>query len=280
MPSIEVQAVEVRLTPVEAQTFDVIVSAPNPVVQVVSEGPQGPGVPFFGNTDDVLVKSSNTSFDTEWTDAVTVDSVQFDVTADEGEPVTGQMVWNAEEGTVDLGLNGEEGTFLHLGQESVYRVTNLTGSTIAKGRVCRFAGTIGNSGKLKVALFDAAVHPAKTVMGVAADDIPNDAEGYVVAFGKVRKVKTDFAGWVEGDILFAAAGDPGGLTRVQPQSPNAIVTVAALVTRSAQVGELFVRPTFAPVLSETQDVRITDPQDGDVLVFDAAAGYWKNQQPA
>jgi hypothetical protein len=43
VPSIEVvPPVKVVLTPVEVQTFDVMVSAPNPVVQVVSEGPQGP----------------------------------------------------------------------------------------------------------------------------------------------------------------------------------------------------------------------------------------------
>ena len=51
------------------------------------------------------------------------------------------------------------------------------------------------------------------------------------------------------------------------------VTVAALVTRSATVGELFVRPTFAPTLSENQSVRITNPQDGDVLTYNAAGGY-------
>jgi hypothetical protein len=43
VPSVEVvPPVKVVLTPVEVQTFDVTVSAPNPVVQVVSEGPQGP----------------------------------------------------------------------------------------------------------------------------------------------------------------------------------------------------------------------------------------------
>jgi hypothetical protein len=46
VPSIEVvPPVKVVLTPVEVQTFDVTVSAPNPVVQVVSEGPQGPSGP-------------------------------------------------------------------------------------------------------------------------------------------------------------------------------------------------------------------------------------------
>jgi hypothetical protein len=55
VPSIEVvPPVKVVLTPVEVQTFDVTVSAPNPVVQVVSEGPQGPpgadgdGTAYYG----------------------------------------------------------------------------------------------------------------------------------------------------------------------------------------------------------------------------------------
>jgi hypothetical protein len=43
VPSIEVEPpFKVVLTPVEAQTFDITVSAPNPLVQVFSEGPQGP----------------------------------------------------------------------------------------------------------------------------------------------------------------------------------------------------------------------------------------------
>jgi hypothetical protein len=298
--------------PAVPQTADVTVPAVPQVVQVGVAGPQGvpgpqggPGVVqadapitydpdtqtvgFDGDLSDLSdVDTSGTvtddllTFDgSEWTptDAPTVDAVQFDVTADEGEPVTGQLVWNAEEGTLDLGLNGGEGTFLHVGQESVFRVTNRTGSTIAKGKVVGFGGTIGQSGRLLGVLFDASSAPAKTIMGVAADDIPDDADGYVVAFGKVRKVNTAVAGWVEGDILFADPATPGGLTRVQPTSPNAIVTVAALVTRSAQVGELFVRPTFAPSLTEAQDVRITDPQDGDVLTYNALLGLWVNVQP-
>jgi hypothetical protein len=276
--NLDVSGLKVLLEPVSAQTFSLTVPSAVPaVVEVLATGPQGPGVPFFGNTDDVLVKASDVSFDTEWTDEITVDAVQFDVAADEGEPVTGQLVWNAEEGTLDLGLNGVEGTFLHVGQEEMFRVSNRTGATIAKGAVVGFGGTIGQSGKLLGVLFDASSAPAKTIMGVAADDILNDADGYVVAFGKVRKVNTAVAGWVEGDILFADPAVPGGLTRVQPQSPNAIVTVAALVTRSDQVGELFVRPTFAGSLSETQDVRLTAPADGEVLAYDGALGLWVNE---
>jgi hypothetical protein len=101
--------------------------------------------------------------------------------------VTGQLVWNAEEGTLDLGLNGDEGTFLHVGQETVYRVSNRTGQTIVKGAVVGFGGTIGQSGRLLGVLFDASSAPAKTIMGVAADDIPDDADGYVGVRRSVRR---------------------------------------------------------------------------------------------
>jgi hypothetical protein len=268
---------KVVMTPVEAQTFDVTVSAPNPLVQVFSEGPQGPGVPRGGVSNDLLVKQSSDDFDTDWQDEITVDALTFDVAAGEPTVAPGRMGWNAEEGTVDLGLNGNEGAFLHVGQETLFRVSNKTGQTILKGAVCRFAGTVGASGRILTALYDAAVHPAKTLMGLAVEDIPDDEDGYVVHFGKVRGVNTAQTGWVEGDILFAAPGVPGGLTRVVPAAPNAIVTVAALITRSATVGEVFVRPTFAPSLSETQDVRLTGPADGEALLYDGALDLWVNE---
>jgi len=278
--NLDVTGTKVTLEPITAQTFSLTVPSAVPaVITALAIGPQGPGVPFGGATNDLLVKQSATSFDTAWQDEITVDVLRFDTAAGEEDPVTGELVWNAEEGTVDLGLNGVNNTFLHVGQESVYRVSNRTGSPIAKGQVCGFAGTIGGSGRLKVKLFDASSDPAVTVMGVAAEAIPNDADGYVVAFGKVRKVKTDYPGWLEGDILYADPATPGGLTRTLPSAPNAIVTVAALVTRAENTGELFVRPTFSPQLSEVQDVLITDPQDGDVLTYDAAQGLWVNQQP-
>jgi hypothetical protein len=73
VPSIEVvPPFKVVLTPVEVQTFDVTVSAPNPVVQVVSEGPQGPGVPRGGVEFDLLEKAGPDDFDTRFTSAPTV----------------------------------------------------------------------------------------------------------------------------------------------------------------------------------------------------------------
>ena len=276
---LEVSGTKVELEPITAQTFSLTVPSAVPaVVTALATGPQGPGVPRGGAVNDLLYKSGTSDFDTDWTDIPTVDGVQFDTAADEGEPATGELVWNAEEGTLDMGLNGTGG-FVHLAQETLYRVANRTGSTIPKGAVVGFAGTIGGSGKLKAKLFDASSDPAVTIMGVAAEPILNDGDGYVVAFGKLRKVKTDYPGWAEEDILYADPANPGGLTPTLPSAPNAIVTVAALVTRAANTGELFVRPTFSPQLSEVQDVLITDPQDGDVLTYDAAQGLWVNQQP-
>jgi hypothetical protein len=278
--NLDVSGAKVTLEPITAQTFSLTVPSAVPaVITALATGPQGPGVPFGGATNDLLVKQSATSFDTAWQDEITVDALQFDLTADEGEPATGQLVWNAEEGTLDMGLNGSGG-LMHVGQELLFRVFNQGQTTLSKGKVIGFGGTVGNSGKLVGRLFDAAAHPAKTIMGVAAEDIPSGDDGYVVAFGKVRKINTAVTGWVEGDILYADPAVPGGLTRVQPTSPNAIVTVAALVTRSATVGELFVRPTFSSTLAETQNVAITNPQDGDVLTYEASTGLWKNKQPA
>ena len=74
MPSIEVRSTEVRLQPVEAQTFDVQVAAPRPVVQVVSEGPQGPIGPA-GPAGTALVQSVNGAVGTVVLDAAAVGAV-------------------------------------------------------------------------------------------------------------------------------------------------------------------------------------------------------------
>lgn len=44
-------------------------------------------------------------------------------------------------------------------------------------------------------------------------------------------------------------------------------------------GNVFVRPTFGENLSQLHDVRITNPQNGDVLKYNATGGYWYNAAP-
>jgi hypothetical protein len=70
----------------------------------------------------------------------------------------------------------------------------------------------------------------------------------------------------------------GALTKIPPTAPVPAILVAA-VTNAATNGNIFVRPTFGETLSELHDVRITNPQNGDVLKYNSAGGYWYNSAP-
>ena len=114
--------------------------------------------------------------------------IQFDKTANH-TPIAGQIAWNAQEGTLDVGLNN--GTVaLQIGEEILYRVHNGSGVVIPDGTLVMFTGTLGINGRLVVAAYD-GVSPPETILGLATEEIGIGLEGYVTHFGKVRGIQTD-----------------------------------------------------------------------------------------
>jgi len=190
---------------------------------------------------------------------------------------TGQLGWDMDEGTLDLGLEGDE-VILQIGQEMHFRVKNQTGVDIDNGVAVQFAGTTGNSGNLLVAPMtgDGSVD-SKFFMGLTTETIPNGENGYVTTFGKVRGIDTTGQGgetWNDGDVLYLSPLSGGALTNVEPDAPNNNITVAAVVHAHTN-GILFVRPTFTPKLQSLQDVDGTSlTTTGQIMVWDNANGYF------
>lgn len=209
------------------------------------------------------------------------ESIIFETTA--GVAVDhGRLAWSDKYETLDIGLvNG--GAALHVGQETLYYVKNGSGSTINKGQAVKFDGTDGNSGHILIAPFVAdGTDDSHVFMGLAKENIDNGEFGYVIEFGILTNVKTNYSGWVDSSLLWAsptAANGTHGLQTTRPPSPNNNVLVAAIIS-AANNGSLFVRPTFSNELGGTEGVLITNPQDGDVLTYQASTGLWINQQPA
>jgi hypothetical protein len=205
-----------------------------------------------------------------------VEMLSFDTATPAIPSVAGDAAWDADEGTVVVGLNGGSVT-LPVGQKSFFRVKNQTGSSIPKGTAVGFAGTVGASGWFLIAPFVAdGSQPSAYFMGLVAETIADGADGYVVHFGKVRGVNT--SAYTDGDILYVSETTPGGLRVGAPAAPNNIIQVAAVVKADSN-GTLFVRPALGSSIFNDEAVTITSEQDGDILVWDDAQGVFVNQQP-
>ena len=209
--------------------------------------------------------------------------VSFDTTA-ALTPATGQITWDADTGTVDIGLAGATVPVMSVGEHQFYRVINQTGSTIAKGTLVMAVGTVGNSGKIKVAPWNGA-QPSKTIMGLVFEAIPAEVDptesglGYVLAFGKITGIQTNGANysetWVNGDIIYAGASS--GLTKTIPAAPNTKTTIAIVISSHASNGTLFVRPSYGSSLGEDELVQLASLANGDVLVYDSTDGRFENK---
>lgn len=155
---------------------------------------------------------------------------------------TGELAWNPNEGTLDIGLNN--GSILQVGQENIRLVRNDTGSIITNGTVCMFDGTIGNSGRIKVKPFTGIKGTESYLYGIATQDITAGSDGYVAIDGKVRNINTtgSIVGetWKDGDVLWIKPNGNGRLTNIEP-SINEIKIVVACVIKSHTSGTLEVR---------------------------------------
>jgi hypothetical protein len=173
----------------------------------------------------------------------------------------GSIYWDVDDNTVDIKLNGY---IMKVGEDQFYPVKNQTGLLITKGTSVRFAGTIGSSGRLLIEKFIAnGSIPSQFFMGVTAEDIPDGEDGKVTWFGRVRGINTDL--YNEGDILYASTTVAGGFQTTVPQAPNNIVQIAAVITKSVNVGTIFVRPTIGSNINNDEGIKITSGQTGDIL---------------
>jgi len=199
------------------------------------------------------------------------EAVTFDAAADVSVG-TGQVAWNADEQTLDLGKGG--GVVLQVGSEQLMLCRNSTASEIPNGTAVRFAGTLGNSGRLLVApmIADGSL-PGYVFFGVTTQAIDPGEDGFVTTFGKVRQVDTrDFE---EGDILWCDPSTPGGLINVEPAAPNLKLPIAAVISKATN-GILMVRTDTGRRLMDLHDVEANGGKsDGDVLTWVAANSRWE-----
>lgn len=181
-----------------------------------------------------------------------VDNIQFNTEAS-SECVEGNLGWDADAGTLQLGMPGGN-VCLQLGEEQLIRVTNKSGGLIENGTPVYVSGAEGTNIWIDVADASIPDNNRKT-LAVATEDIIDNQKGFVTTFGFVRDIDTDTI--TEGNEIFVAVG--GGFTNVKPALPNGIVRVGYVTRESAEVGEIFVTiadKSVKDILTDSGDLTI------------------------
>lgn len=182
-----------------------------------------------------------------------VNSLSFEDTGPQIEPIPGMITWNHNEDCLDIYQN--DGSTCQVGLENYIEVYNGTSNPIPHGTVVRFAGVYGFNGWIKpsIDLFvaDSNAIP-EYIVGVLTTNLEPGQTGRATTLGKVRELNTTGSTvgevWQVGDILYAHPSIPGELTRNKPTAPNVAVSVAAVLKVSDTIGVLLVRPIIFPRL--------------------------------
>lgn len=210
------------------------------------------------------------------------DHVIIDTTYEEtGSEAVGTAFWNSDDEVLSVKVT--ENVTTDLSQEVQFPVINQTGGDISDGTPVMFAGTLGNSGKIKIqkAIADGTLD-SFYMMGVATETIANGSSGKVTHFGKVRGIDTTGTPfsetWEDGDILYVSPATAGYLTKTKPDAPN-LQIIAAVVVKAHSNGTLFVRPTWHCKIQDLDDFDggVLDTT-GQLIVWDNGNGYFEPTQ--
>lgn len=156
----------------------------------------------------------------------------------------------------------------------ITEVYNQTGSTITRGTVIYINGAHGNLPTITKAIATGDATSAQT-FGFVRDDITNNKNGFVVVVGKLAGLDTQAI--AEGTQLYLSSTIPGGYTTVKQLAPAHLVYVGIVVRSHPTQGVIEVNIQNGYELYELHDVKITSPQNNQVLSYDSATSLWVNE---
>lgn len=199
-----------------------------------------------------------------------------------GSGEASRLIWNDVDGTLELGLKGGV-VKSELGQGLVTRVVNKTSPLIdlASGsyQVVVIGGAQGQRLSVRLAQANNDANSAGT-LGVVAEDIARNQEGFVITVGLLKNRDTTGAlqseTWNDGDILYLSPTVAGQITNIKPQAPNHTVIIGYVEYAHQNNGKIYIKIDNGYEIDELHNVKITTASltTGDLLVY--SSSVWIN----
>lgn len=228
----------------------------------------------FDGTTGKLIQNSTATLDDNG-NFINVNSIGFDTTPGTLPTSVGTMSWDDGDGVPSVILKGGLST-LQVGTQEYARIFNDSGATLTIGQVVYISGAQGNRVAVKLARADVEATSFGTI-GLVSETIASGAEGFILVSGALYKLNTN--GLTAGATVYLSPTTAGAFTTTKPQAPDQLVVIGWIERVSATVGSIYVKIDNGYELDELHDVRITSPQSGNTLIYDATTtptGVWKN----
>ena len=213
----------------------------------------------------------------DFNNLINVSGIQFDVLTTDQVPAhqEGLLYYSDDDKTLNLDTDITD-LSLPIGQENWVRAKNLTNSTLSAGTVVYISGAQGNTPLVRKSIATSDGESART-LGVAAHSINNNSKGYFTTFGLVEGINT--SAYSVGQTLYLSWETSGAFTGVKPQAPNHMVRIGNVIDQGNN-GSIFVTIQNGFEVDELHDVRITNPQNKDGIIYNSASGLWLNTPAA
>jgi hypothetical protein len=233
-----------------------------------------------GLTGDILVKNSNTNYDTSWTDSITVDKITYDIAAAELLTAEGQTAWDSEART--LAINKGNDVIQDITQALNYPLSfNADSITLTRGMLVMVdpaQQAQGNNLRI-VRYVSNGTYPSDLFVGMVIEDIDVSETGFVNWFGQIQGLslsglQPSGEAWAEGDILWPNPSIAGGMTKFEPSAPSHKITVAAILRINGNTINLLLRPNLRSKLVDLHDVQITNVSNSQILSWNGTS--WVN----
>lgn len=228
----------------------------------------------FDGTTGKLIQNSTITLDDNG-NIINANSIQFDTTPATVPATVATMSWDDGDGVPSVLLKGGN-VNLQVGTQEYARVYNDSGTTLTRGQVVYISGAQGNRVAVKLARADVEATSFGTI-GLVAETMASGAEGFIIVSGALYKLNT--SALVAGATVYLSPTTAGAITTTKPQAPDQLVVLGWVERVDNIVGSIYVKIDNGYELDELHDVRITSPQSGNVLIYDASTspiGVWKN----
>ncbi len=136
--------------------------------------------------------------------------------------------------------NDVSNSIVHVGQDTIIKVINNTGSSIANGSPVYVTGTSSGQTYPNIALAKADAVSTSAVLGLTNGVIANGAVGYVTAQGGIDNVNT--GSFTVGQVLYLSPYSAGQLMNTVPPTGYA-VQVGTVTFVDTSTGKIFVKQT-------------------------------------